>query len=216
MKKKMKRPRAILPIMAGIFVCILMLAFIIMPFPASGLTIRLYFGDFTGDSLQMYYTTDTNPLMGPEQICTAAYDAENKLAVIKLSPELADHITQIRFDFPETNQVLSVTNISFSSAGIIQRHCDPCDFFEEDNIIFKNSIPQIDLVESRKTAYIQTSGPDPYLVFSHGLLADMLQYRSSFRKSRAAACILLVLGYVSYHIGLFGSKEDSLICQEAE
>lgn len=214
MKEKIKGARAALPFLAGLTACILMLVFIMMPFPASGLTIRIYFDDFTGDSLQMYYTTDENPAMEQDQLCSADFDEKNRLAVIRLSPELAGHVTQIRLDFPEADQILSITNISVSSAGAIQHHYDPCDFFSEDNIIFRNSIPQIDLVKIKETAYIQTSGPDPYLVFSSKLLSDVLQYRSSYRKTRLAACILLALGYASYRIRPFGSKarKDSPGC----
>lgn len=206
--KKVKSRRFAFPFVAGLPVCILMLAFVLMPLPASGLTIRVYFDEFTGNSLEMYYTTDENPVMGPNQRYTATVDAQSNLAVIKLPPELADHVTQIRFDFPETEQVLSITDISVSSAGVIQHHYDPYDFFSENNILSKNSIPKIDLVESRQTAYIQTSDRDPYLVISSELLCDMLHYRSSYRKTRLVACILLALGYASYRMGLFDREKD--------
>lgn len=77
-----------MPLAAGI----LMLVFILMPIPASGLTIRLYFDKFQGDSLVMYYTTDENPHMEMDKTIAGTVDAGNKFAVIKLSSELADHI----------------------------------------------------------------------------------------------------------------------------
>lgn len=196
-----KRLMPILPFAAGI----LMLVFIFMPSPASGLTIRLYFDEFQGDSLVMYYTTDENPHMGMGQIIAGTVDPGNKLAVIRLSPELADHIDRIRLDFPEIEQTLSIRNISVSSAGVIQHNYSPCDFFSEINIADKNDIPQISLVEGKKTAYIRTNGADPYILLTGGLVRDMLRYRSSYRWTRLAACILIVFGYVSYRIWPFGT-----------
>lgn len=201
-----KRLIPILPLAAGLLTCILMLVLIIMPFPTSGLTIRLYFDTFQGDSLVMYYTTDENPNMGMEQIIVGTVDAENKLAVFKLSPELADHIDLIRFDFPETEQTLSIRNISVSSAGVIQHNYNPCDFFSESNITDMNDIPQISLIEQKETAYIRTNESDPYILFHDGLVRDMLQYRSSYRLTRLAACILVVFGYVLYRIQPFGKR----------
>lgn len=194
-----------MPLVAGI----LMLVFIFMPIPASGLTIRLYFDEFQGDSLVMYYTTDENPHMGMDQIIAGTIDERNKLAVIKLSPELADHIDRIRLDFPETEQTLSIRNISVSSAGVIQHNYSPCDFFSETNIAGRNDIPLISLIEGKKTAYIRTNESDPYLMFDSGLVRDMLQYRSSYRLTRFAACILVVFGYVLYRIRPFGAGNGS-------
>lgn len=200
-----KRLMPILPLVAGI----LMLVFILMPIQSSGLTIRLYFDKFQGDSLVMYYTTDENPQMGIEQTVKGTVDAENKLAIIKLSPELADHIDQIRFDFPQIEQTLSIRNVSVSSAGVIKHNYSPCDFFSETNIAVKNDIPLISLLEWEKTAYMQTNELDPYIVFDRGLVRDMLQYRSSYRRTRLAACILVVIGYVLYRIRPFGSGNGS-------
>lgn len=200
--------KGLMPILS-LAVGILMLVFILMPIPASGLTIRLYFDKFQGDSLVMYYTTDENPHMGMEQIVAGTVDAGNKLAVIKLSPELADHIDRIRLDFPEIEQTLSIRNISVSSAGVIQHHYSPCDFFSETNITDVNDIPQISLIEGKKTAYIQTNESDPYILFDSGLVRDMLQYRSSYRWTRLAACILVVIGYVLYRIRPFDPGSGS-------
>lgn len=211
MIERTKKGRPVLPLAAGLTVCILMLAFIMMPFPASGLTLRLYFGGFSGDNLNLYYATDENPGISADQICVGTYDAENNLATIRLTPELADHLIQIRLDFPGTDQVLSVRNISVSSAGVIQHHYNPCDFFSERNIIAKNDVPQIDLVESRQLAYIQTSGADPYIVFDSALVRDLLRYRSSYRMSRLAACILILLGYTLYRIRPFAPKNENEI-----
>lgn len=198
---------------AKLLVCILMLIFVFIPFPASGLTIRLYFGDFEGENILVYYTTDENPDMGNRQTCTGTIDTANKLAVIKLSPELADHITQIRFDFPETEQLLSIKNVSVSSAGIIQHQYDPCDFFSENNILAKNDIPEIDLIKTHKTAYIKTNQHDPYLLFDSRLLRDMLQYRSSYRLTRIIACLLILAGYALYRIRPFSAETGNKISE---
>jgi len=199
----------ILPLGLKILVCILMLAFVLMPFPASGLTIRLYFGEFAGNRLVVYYTTDENPDIVAEQALTATVDSENNLAVIRLSPELADHIIQIRLDFPEIEQVVSVRNVSVSSAGIVRHQYNPCDFFSDDNIAVMNDIPQINLLDWEDTAYLKTEGSDPYLLFEDKLVRDMLQYRSSFRRTRLAVCLFVVLGYVMYHVRLFDAGEDT-------
>lgn len=207
-----KRLMPILPLAVGI----LMLVFILMPIPAAGLTIRLYFDKFQGDSLVMYYSTDENPRLGMDQIIEGTIDAANKLAVIKLSPELADHIDRIRLDFPEIEQTLSIRNISVSSAGVIQHNYSPCDFFSETNIADKNDIPQISLIEGKKTAYIRTNETDPYILLTSGLVRDMLQYRSSYRRTRLAACILVIIGYVLYRIQPFGSGSGSKSRESAD
>lgn len=188
---------------ALILICILMILFIMMPFPASGLTVRLYFDNFEGEDLVVYYTTDENPNMGSDQILTAAYDAQDKLAAIRISPGLADHITHLRLDFPDAAQILSVKNVSVSSAGIIRHSYSPCSFFSESSILSLNDIPQINLIWSKGIAYIQTDATDPYIEFDDALLRDMLQYRSSYRLTRAALCILAVLGYISFRTRLF-------------
>lgn len=202
MKKRLKE---ILPYAAGLLACLLVLAFTFMPFPASGLTIRLYFEEFQGDGLVVYYTTDENPNMGMEQIIVGTYDAQNGLVAIRLSSELADHVDRIRLDFPETEQVISVRNVSVSSAGVIRHHYDPCDFFSDENVAEKNDVPLISLIDWEKTAYIQTKGTDPYILFDRALVRDVLQYRSAYRLTRFAACMLAVLLFVSYRIRSFAA-----------
>lgn len=194
---------------ALILMCILMAAFIMMPFPASGLTIRLYFDNFEGEELVVYYTTDENPHMGTDQILAAAYDTQDKLAAIRISPGLADHITHLRLDFPDTAQTFSIKNVSVSSAGIIRHSYSPCSFFSENNILSQNDILGINLIQSKGIAYIRTDATDPYIEFDDGLLRDMLQYRSSYRLTRAVLCILAVLGYVSYRFRLFDTRDKT-------
>lgn len=196
-----------LPLAAKIVICILMLVFVFMSFPASGLTIRLYFDDFEGSQVIMYYTTDENPDILPEQILTATFDTETRIAVIKLSPELADHIVQIRLDFPEMEQVFSIKNVSVSSAGVIKHNYSPCDFFSTTNIVYQNDIPQINLLERKQIAYVKTNESDPYILFTNELVNDMLRYRSSFRLTRLSICILVVLGYAISRIGLFNIRQ---------
>ena len=110
-------------------------------------------------------------------------------------------------DFPETDQVLSIKNVSVSSAGVVQHNYGPCDFLAEANIALQNDIPMISLVEPKQTTFIQTNEPDPYILFTSDLVRDMLQYRSSFRLTRLAVCILVDLGYVIYRARLFEKRE---------
>lgn len=210
MKKKELKFQTVLPYAAGLLAFILALVFIFMPVPAAGLSIRFYFKDFTESSLKVYYTTDSNPNMGEEQTINLAYDAENRFATLKFSPELAEHLDMIRLDFPTGENLLSFVNISVSSAGVIQHQYDPCRFFSDDHLLIRNDIPQISLAESTRTAYVKTSGSDPYLIFSAELVQELLQYRSTYRLTRLVACLLIALGYASYRFRPFGAGVEAL------
>lgn len=90
---------------------------------------------------------------------------------------------------------------------MVQHNYSPCDFFAEANIALQNDIPMISLVEPKQTAFIQMNEPDPYILFTSDLVRDMLQYRSSFRLTRLAVCMLVVLGYAIYRARLFEKRE---------
>ena len=200
--KKVLIKRAAVPLL----MCILTVVFVMMPFPTSGLTIRLYFGEMEGEGFEVSYTADPYFDMDLAQVGTRTVDQEHKLAVMRVTPELADHLIYIRFDFPEMEQVVSIVNVSVSGAGFIRHFYNPCDFFSEANILDANDISQISLIESRETAYIKTGAEDPYIIMENGLVLDLLGHRSTFRRTRLAICILIILGYLSYHLRLFGTS----------
>lgn len=204
MKKRVLIKRAAVPLL----ICIFTVIFVMMPFPASGLTVRLYFGDMEGEEFEVLYTADPDFDMELANVGTKTLDREHKVAVMRVTPELADHLIYIRFNFPKMEQVVSIVNVSVSGAGVIRHFYNPCDFFAEENILDANDISQISLIESRETAYIKTGAEDPYIIMENGLVLDLLGHRSTFRRTRLAICILIFLGYLSWHLRLFGTKRE--------
>lgn len=172
---------------------LLMLAFVLIPAPASKLYIRIYFDDITGNHCALYYSVDSADGFSGERKLTSVIDYENKRVEFCIDSSLAGHITGLRLDFPDTEQLLSVRNITVSSAGVIKRAYNPCDFFEEENIAFSNSIDSVTLVKPTGRTYIGTLSDDPYLVLANDLCLQIVSCYSNFRLTRALICLFFIV-----------------------
>ena len=97
----------------------------------------------------------------------------------------------------------SVSNITVSSAGIVQKQFIPSNFFAGDNVIHKNDISDISLATAQNRAYVATSGEDPYVVLSENLTHQITDGYSTYRLTRLAICLFLGGCYLMYRKKLF-------------
>lgn len=178
------------------------LLFIMMPLPAADLYIRLYPEEIEDDDFSLYYSTDTSDF-SQEQCIDGEVDWERSMVTFRLDHTLERHITGLRLDVPYSENLLEISNITVSSAGIIQKQFNPSTFFAEENILFKNDMGTISLVTSRNHAYLSTSGEDPFLILAPGLVAEILGAYSHLRLTRLGICLFLFLGYRMYRRNLF-------------
>lgn len=195
-----------------LFACIallLMAVFVLIPMPASKLYIRIYFDEIQGKNCALYYAVDDTNAFSQEQCISAEIDPDRKMVEFELEPSLEGRITGLRLDFPDTDQLVCVKSISVSSAGVIQKEYDPCDFFGEENVVYSNDIDAVSLVTVRARAYIQTLSGDPYVIFSGGLCRQILDCYSHFRLTRLAVCVFFAGCVLLAWTGIFGDKEEA-------
>lgn len=173
-----------------LFAVIIALIFIFLPFPASDLILRVYFDEIEGDSCALYYTTDTQNAFCAEQCVQSQIDYEKKMVAFRLDGSLAGHLTGLRLDFPQTEQLICIKSVTASSAGVIQKEYNPCSFFAEPNIIFCNDT-SVTLVHSRNRAYLSTGSNDPYIGLSTTLTEQLRGCFSHMRLSRFFLCLFV-------------------------
>ncbi len=178
-------------------------AFVLMPFPASDLYIRLYFRDIQDSKCSLYYSTDSAEGFSAQRLVPAEIDYADKHVTFRLDSSLAGHITGLRLDFPSLEQVICVENVTVSSAGVIKRQFDPCRFFLEDHIASSNDVSSVSLVTSRDIAYVATIPDDPYIVFSSGLCQQITDCYSRFRLTRLLVCLFPAACYLIAKLKIF-------------
>lgn len=185
MKKKLFYPIAILA----------MIIFIALPLPSSNLYIRIYFdetdGKMAGKRCILYYAADADDGYSREQCVSAAIDHEGSKVEFCLDASLENRIIGMRLDFPAVQQIICIKSITVSSAGVIKRQYDACDFFAEDNIVHADGIYAINPVAAKSCVYIGTLAEDPYVVLSNGLCGQIISCYSHFRLTRLAICLFL-------------------------
>lgn len=177
--------------------------FVLIPFPASDLYIRFYFDSINDSNYMLYYSTDTDEGFSQERLILAEIDYSDMHVTFHLNSSLAGHITGLRLDFPNTEQLVCIKNITVSSAGIVKRQYDPCYFFLEDNLAASNDIDSITLVTIRDHAYVATLPDDPYLVLSSGLCQQIAGCYSHFRLTRLLICLFPAACYLMVKLKLF-------------
>ena len=177
------------------FAILFALVFILLPLPASDLIIRIYFTEISGDSCSLYYTTDTDGAFSENQVITSAINYNDMSVEFRLDGSLENHITNLRLDFPQEEQLIGIKNITASSAGIIRKSYNPCEFFAEENIAFSNE-SSVTLVHPRNQVYILTGSTDPFIGLSASLI-NRLQHHFSHRMlSRFLICVFIGTCYV--------------------
>lgn len=177
------------------FILLFSFVFILIPLPASDLIIRVYFTDIVGTSCSLYYTTDTDGAFTESKCVTSAIDYTDMSVEFRLDGSLEKHITNLRLDFPQEEQLIGIKNITASSAGIIRKSYNPCEFFAEENIAFSNE-SSVTLVHPRNQVYILTGSTDPFIGLSASLI-NRLQHHFSHRMlSRFLICVFIGTCYV--------------------
>lgn len=170
--------------------------FVLMPFPASDLYFRIYFDEVKGNTCTLYYSTDSAEGFSSDRQVSSDIDYSDMHVAFRLDASLAGHITGLRLDFPNTEQVINIKNVTVSSAGIVKRQYDPCNFFQDENIAQSNDIDSVTLVPSRDHAYVATLAEDPFLVFSSGLCRQITDCYSRFRLTRLLVCLFPAACYL--------------------
>lgn len=172
---------------------VIMILFILIPSRTSNLYLRIYFDDITGKFCTLYYSTDTVNVFCLEQHQSSDIDYDRMMVEFCLDPSLAGHITGLRLDFPNAEQLLCVNNITVSGGGVIRRQYNPCDFFGDDSIALSHNVASISLVPSRARAYISTSPEETYIILSDELCRQITSGYSHYRLTKAAVCAFLLV-----------------------
>lgn len=175
----------------GGFALLLALLFILMPLPASDLIIRIYFDDITGHSCALYYSTDAEKNLLPEQYITSEIDYAQMRVEFRLDGSLENQLTSLRLDWPHlTEQLICVKNISISSGGVIRKEYNPCYFFADGNISSSHET-YVTLVHPRNRAYLMTGTDDPYQILSDTLVDEIKGYYNHRILSRICLCLFI-------------------------
>ncbi|MCM1027367.1 MAG: hypothetical protein NC432_13105 [Roseburia sp.] len=136
----------------------------------------------------MYYATDTVNVFCVEQYERDDIDYDKKMVSFRLDASLEGHITGLRLDFPNQEQLLSIGNITISSGGIIRRQYNPCVFFAEENIADTHNITALDRAPARESVYIVTSPNESYVVLTEQFCRQITKYYSHFLITKLAIC----------------------------
>ncbi|MCD7751868.1 MAG: hypothetical protein LUI10_09065 [Lachnospiraceae bacterium] len=173
---------------AALVAAVLAAVYIFFPRPASDLIIEFTFQEISGDSLRLYYTTDTQPVYSDEQSIVCDIDYETMQASFRLDGSLEGHLTGLRLDFPVEEQLLSIRHVTISSAAVIQKDFNPCIYFNE--VVATNDL-ELSLADASNIVYVLTGSTDPYLIFSDSLVEQITGYYSHQTVSRLLVCIFI-------------------------
>lgn len=175
---------------------LLCLIFVLRPLPTSDLIVRVYFEDITGDCCVLYYITEDRSEFSDEQKVVSEIDPVQKKVEFRLDGSFEGHITNLRLDFPHLNeQLICVKSITVSSAGVVRKDYNPCNFFMDENIESSHEA-SVTLVYPRNRAYISAGSDDPYIVLSPALVKQIGSYYSHRTFSRVALCLFLFGAYM--------------------
>lgn len=187
-------------------VLVLMLLFIVLPLPASGLCIRLHFSEITNPAGFLYYTTRENPNISEDQKITGVYNEDRKEVSFWIDGIHAGELSALRLDFANDSQLIGIDGVSFSSAGVIKKQYNPVKMFGDRGVVQKNDIEALDLLTASKQVYILTAENDPYLLFSPDVLNAVNGSFSRYRLSRFLICLFLGIMYILYQCKLFSGR----------
>ncbi len=180
---------------------LIMIVFVLIPFPASDLQLQIHFEEIRGYECQLYYATNDSWDYAAENCITASID--HAFVEFPLSCDLQDEIIGLRLDFPHIDQTIGIKDITLSSAGNIQKIYNPCDFFEGSNIEYSSGITEMSAVPSAERFYIATTDEDPHIVLSRELIDDLFRYQSNYRGTRVMICLFVTGCYLFAKFGPF-------------
>jgi len=181
-----------------------MLIFVSLPLPASNMIIRVHYSGIVDSNYAIYYSDNENSFQSDKYIMGEINNKKNYIS-FRL-PDSVKNLTELRMDFPDTDELLCIHKITISSAGIIQKQYDPNIFFAPENIISTNHIDAISLVSFQDKTYLATDGYDPYIVFSSNLVQDINSGFSQYRLTRIFICLFIIVCYLFYKNNPFKSK----------
>lgn len=179
--------------------------FLLIPLPASGLILRITLDEsypIEPHDFFLYYAIDGQG-WSEEQKVLGSLDEERDIVSFRVDSSLDGHLTGLRIDFPNQQQVVGVENIIVSSAGFPKKQYDPCVFFDEANRKTQNGLYAVDLVPTRARAYIGTTPEDPYVVLSDALTQQIAGLFSHYRMTRFFICLFVSACCLSYRKKLF-------------
>ena len=182
-----------------------MIIFLLVPLPASDLILRITWAE--SDPIEphnffLYYATDGQAWSDDQKIL-GSIDEERCTVSFQVDSSLEGHLTGLRIDFPDQQQLVSVKNITVSSAGFPKKQYNPCFLFNEENQKEQNGLYAVDLVHIRARAYIGTTPEDPYIVFSDALTQQIAGMFSHYRMTRFFICLFVLACCLSYQKKLF-------------
>lgn len=178
-----------------IMLFLFILVFILFPLPNADLYIRINFAEVSGNSCELYYTTATYPDFNPEQYISSDIDYQKNQVTFHLDSSIAKQLQKIRIDLPNSGSVICIKSISVSSAGLIQKYFNACDFFLPENLAYSNDIPEISLATARDRAYLATGTSDPFIVLADNLTSEIKDGISNYTLTRLLICIFVVTVY---------------------
>lgn len=189
-------------------IMLIAVAFVLVPLPKADLFFRVYFMDVEGTTCNLYYTTRSSNAFSAEQMIPADIDYELGRVTFQLDSALAEELTGVRLDFPNAEHLVCINNVTLSSAGIIQKQFNPCDFFAYENLIQTNDIQDMSLVRTNNRAYFLTGSTDPFVVFSDNIVAQIVDGYSSYRLTRLGICLFLAAVYFIAKKNIFSKSEE--------
>lgn len=167
------------------------IAFVLMPFPASDLIIRIYFDDIQGEVCGLYYSTDLGRGFSEREYISCDIDYDRKMVEYRLDGSTEGKLTALRLDWPNLlEQVICVKSITVSSGGVIRKEFNPCSFFAEESVALAHET-SVTLVHPKNRAYLSCGTDDPYQILSDNMTAEIRGCFSHRRLSRLCLCVFL-------------------------
>lgn len=163
-------------------------AFVLIPLPAADVYVRIQFSEVQGENCALYYATAVSPGFSQDKCIISDIDYDKKQVTFRLDSSLEGQLTGLRLDFPVTDALIGVEKVTISSAGIIQKQYNPCDFFAEENIAHVNQA-EYSLVIPKNRFYVAPKGEDPYMILSETPVRLVNQGYSHFTLSRIGMCL---------------------------
>lgn len=188
-----------------VFGVLITVVFTCWPVSPAPLHIRIYFDEIVGNECSLYYTTDTANGYSEERHIISSIE-DGKQVDFRLDASLAGHIRELRIDWPDQEQLLCVKSVTLSSAGVVQKEFNPCDFFSD--IVFQNDIADRVMVWARDRTYILTGGEDPYMVLGEDMVNQIQKCHSSYTLTRLAVCFFFFCCIYFGKRKLFASSEE--------
>lgn len=173
---------------------------LLIPVGTSNLVINLYLDEFVDSTCIIYYGKNTNPGFCDEQVLVGVYSPAKNCVSVTIPGDVAANVTTLRMDFAEIEQLLSIREVTLTSAGITQKTYNPCDFFADSNIAVSNGINGKSLIDIRNMTYFSTSENDPYIIFTDAFCKEIVSHTSSFLLTKIFICCFIWVTYLLYKL----------------